>query len=502
MNQKMDNSLNSMVGKATFWSSMTETIAKIISPIVNMILARLLTPEAFGIVATLTMVTSFADIFTDAGFQKYIVQHEFSSIRELDNTTNVAFWTNLGISTLIFIVIFVARNKIAMMVGNPGYGNSISIASIVILLTSFSSIQQARYKRAFDFKTTFFIRTIGSFIPLFVTVPLALIFKNYWALLIGNLASNLFRAVALTIKSPWKPQFFYDIHTLKEMFSFSIWTLIESISIWLTSYIGTFIVGNYLSVFYLGLYKTTITTISSIVSIITSSLSPVLFAALSRCQANDNLFEETYFTFQRLTAVLVIPLGVGIFVYNKLITRILLGNQWLKVSGFLGLYGLNYSLLVIFNNYNSEVFRSKGKPKISLMVQLMYLMFLCPTLLYFVKKDFSVFTIFYGFAILEICVNSFLCLYLFFKIKFTTVLKNIMPSIVSAVIMGVFGKLMIEISISIVWQCISVFLCIGIYFMVLFIVFPNIRKEILNTVIVENMFRKVGLSNIYSNWFR
>lgn len=77
-----------------------------------------------------------------------------------------------------------------------------------------------------------------------------------------------------------------------------------------------------------------------------------------------------------------------------------------------------------------------------------------------------------------------------------------MPSIVSAVIMGVFGKLMIEISISIVWQCISVFLCIGIYFMVLFIVFPNIRKEILNTVIVENMFRKVGLSNIYSNWFR
>ena len=71
------NNLNKKIGMAAKWSIATEIAAKLISPVSNMILARFLTPEAFGVVATVTMVTSFADMFTDAGFQKYLVQHEF-----------------------------------------------------------------------------------------------------------------------------------------------------------------------------------------------------------------------------------------------------------------------------------------------------------------------------------------------------------------------------------------------------------------------------------------
>ena len=68
------NNLNKKIGMAAKWSIATEIAAKLISPVSNMILARFLTPEAFGVVATVTMVTSFADMFTDAGFQKYLVQ--------------------------------------------------------------------------------------------------------------------------------------------------------------------------------------------------------------------------------------------------------------------------------------------------------------------------------------------------------------------------------------------------------------------------------------------
>ena len=87
----MSANINKKVGQATKWSSITEIIAKLISPITNMILARLLVPEAFGVVATITMVISFAEIFTDAGFQKYIIQHEFLDDEALNNSTNVAF---------------------------------------------------------------------------------------------------------------------------------------------------------------------------------------------------------------------------------------------------------------------------------------------------------------------------------------------------------------------------------------------------------------------------
>ena len=187
----MQNNLDKKIGRATKWSSLTELIAKLISPVVNMVLARILAPEAFGVVATITMVISFAEIFTDAGFQKYLIQHEFESEDDLNKSTNVAFWTNLFVSVLICGVIFLFRDPIAVMVGSPGLGNSISIASILLIIVAFSSIQMARFKRSFDFKTLFYIRVGTSLIPLVITVPLAFILKNYWALLIGNIIKQL-----------------------------------------------------------------------------------------------------------------------------------------------------------------------------------------------------------------------------------------------------------------------------------------------------------------------
>lgn len=90
--------LKNSVLKATKWSSITELLAKLVSPISSIILARILMPEAFGVVATITMIISFADMFTDAGFQKYLVQHEFKNNKEKYKSANVAFWTNLFIS--------------------------------------------------------------------------------------------------------------------------------------------------------------------------------------------------------------------------------------------------------------------------------------------------------------------------------------------------------------------------------------------------------------------
>lgn len=81
----------SKVLNATKWSSLTEIAAKLVTPISNMILARLLTPDAFGVVATATMIFSFADMFTDSGFQKYLVQHEFTNAQDREESTTVAF---------------------------------------------------------------------------------------------------------------------------------------------------------------------------------------------------------------------------------------------------------------------------------------------------------------------------------------------------------------------------------------------------------------------------
>ena len=185
------SNLNKQVQSATKWSVFTEIAVKIISPITNMILARVLTPEAFGVIATVTMLVSFTDIFTDAGFQKYIVQHQFRDENDEDLSICVAFWTNMMISIGLWGMIFLFNEQLSVILGNPGLGRAIYMGALILPLTSFSSIQTAIYRKSFNYKGISCVRIAVKLVPLIVTVPLAFLGLSYWALIIGNIAGEL-----------------------------------------------------------------------------------------------------------------------------------------------------------------------------------------------------------------------------------------------------------------------------------------------------------------------
>ena len=311
----MSESLNTKVKTATKWSAITEIAAKLVTPIVSMVLARLLTPEAFGVVTTLTMIITFAELFTDAGFQKYLIQHEFKDELDREQSTNVAFWSNLVMSLFFWGIIAVFNAPLAALVGNPGLGHVLVVACAAIPLAAFSSIQMALYKRDLDYKTLFKVRMVSTFIPLVVTVPLALWLRSYWALVMGTLTVNLVNAVLLTAFSKWRPRFFYSFNKLKEMLSFTMWSMIEAVAIWLTNYVDVFIVGTMLSQYYLGLYKTSSTLVGQIMGLITAVTTPILFSALSRLQGDEQEFQRLYFRFQKIVGLLVIPMGMGLFLF-------------------------------------------------------------------------------------------------------------------------------------------------------------------------------------------
>lgn len=471
--------LNKKIGSATKWSSLTEIAAKLVSPITNMVLARLLTPEMFGVIATVNIIISFTDMFTDAGFQKYLIQHEFKDEKDRADSTTVAFWTNLLISVFLWVVIILFRDQLSTLVGNPGKGVVLAVACASLPMTSFSSIQMALYKRNFDYKTLFYARIVGILIPLLVTVPLAVVLRNYWALVFGELAKQLANAVILTVRSSWKPSFFYSIAKLKEMFAFSMWTLFEQISIWLTNYIGTFIVGIYLSSYYVGLYKTAMTTVNQFTTLITAAVTPVLFATLSRVQNDDEQFRKYFFSFQKAMSILIVPMSVGIFIYRDLITRILLGSQWVEASMFIGLWGITSCLGILLNNFSSETYRALGKPKLSLFAQVIHLVCLVPALLWAAPKGFE--TLYWTRSLIrfQMYITQMIIMCIFIKISFWQIIKNIYSSIIAALIMGLFSIFIKMISPSVIWQFVSIVLCILVYACVI-LVFPSTRKVLLN----------------------
>lgn len=482
------NHLASKIINATKWSMVTEIAAKLIVPITNMILARILSPEEFGIIATITMIISFADMFTDAGFQKYLIQHEFKNDKDKYEHANVAFWTNLIISILLWILIGIYRESIATLVGNEGLGNTILVAGISLPLTSFSSIQMSLYRREFDYKTLFYVRIVGIFLPIFLTIPLAILGFGYWSLIIGTVCGNLANSIILTIKSKWKPMFFYKYRILKEMIAFSSWSLVEAISIWLTNWVDTFIVGSILSTYYLGIYKTAPSTVGGIMGLVTSTTMSILFSSLSRLQNNEYEYKKTLFKFQKIVGIFVLPMGIGIFVYRNLITSILLGTQWNEASTLIGLWGITSSFMILFGSYCSEVYRSKGKPQLSFLAQILHLAILIPTCYFAANKNFECLVWARSLIRIQLIIVHFIIMHFVIKISPWEMIKNNIPSIICSVLMWIIAELFITISDNFIWQIISIIMCIIIYF-IFAMLFKTMRIEILT--IINNNTKKI-----------
>lgn len=206
----------------------------------------------------------------------------------------------------------------------------------------------------------------------------------------GTIASNLLLAIWLTVRSAWRPSLKYSFAELKAMFSFSAWTLVEQASIWLTSWLGAFILGTMMTSYYLGLYNTSISLVNAVIGIITGAVNPVVFATLSRFQMDRGKFDAAFYAMQRYLGLAVIPIAVALWAYSDAVVALYLGDQWIEATTFFGLYSLTSAFVVVFGHIASDAYRSLGKPRLSLLAQLGFLLFQTPGLILGATQGFAV----------------------------------------------------------------------------------------------------------------
>lgn len=388
------DNLASKAANAAKWSVVTEIVVRLISPVTTMVLARILTPASFGIVATASMITSLGDMFSDAGFQSYIIQHKFDDEAEEYLSASVAFWTNLAVSATAVALVFVFQDQLAHVLGIEGLGMTLVVASFSMLFTSLVSVQTALYRKAFDFKTLFSSRAGSHMLILFVSVPLALLGFDYWSMIIGTVVSNAFMALWLTVQSPWKPRLEYSFAQLKKMFSYGAWILAESLATWLNTWAGTFIIGTLLNSTLVGYYKTSTSICSAVTTIVTSAVLPIVFRSLSVVQDDDKRFEAIFYQMQKYLALPLVPIAIGVFVFRRLFTFLFLGEQWYETSLFLGLWMLASCIVIVLGYMCSEAYRAKGKPKYCVLVQVLYLVPFLPSLYFSAKAGYGAISVF------------------------------------------------------------------------------------------------------------
>lgn len=454
---------------STAWAFGAECAAKLIVPITNMILARILAPDAFGIVVTVNMVISFAEMITSSSFQKYIVQKEFKDDNELNRFASVAFWANLALAITALVAIAVFNTPIAEFVGSPSYGSSIIVASFALPLTALSGIYEGIYKRKFNFKTLFLIRVAVCLVPLVITVPLALFGLGHWALIIGTLSGHVLRNLFfLFYKRTWYPKLYFKFSELRDMLSFGLWSLLEAIIAWLITWVDVFLVTRAFDAYYTGLYKNSQSTVTSILSIITASTQPVLFSLLSRLQDDEVEFKKTYIDYVKYVSVFMIPMGVGLLAYSDVATMILLGEDWMEASNFIGLWGFATALTCLFCELNREAYRALNKPKVSFLVMLSHLIIIVPVCMLALPLGFEKFVVIRSFAYLELLIPNIICTKLVLRASLRKYIKGMLIPVGVSVVMYVVALIMRHFLGDALWiKILQIFVCVLVYFGVL-----------------------------------
>nr|WP_076779515.1 oligosaccharide flippase family protein [Lachnoclostridium phocaeense] len=458
---------------ATKWSMISEVIAKVISPITTMILARLLSTEVFGIVASITAITSLADLLTDAGFNAYIVQHQFKSEIEKKNTFNVCFWSNFIISSVLFWVIVINRNTFSALVGAQGFEKALIVASLVLPLTSISSIEQAIMKKELRFKEVGLIKVISKIVPLVSTIPLALSGMEYWSLIIGTLIGELVNVILCLKIGSFLPSFYYSFAYLKKISSFSLWAFMESILEWLIANIAILFLGSLYGIYYLGVFKTGINIISQITTSVYALYSNVYKSAIAKEQSNAQSFKQIFYTFQRYTSIISIPLGVGVFLYRNLVTDILLGSKWYESITLIGLWGLTAMISIAFGNFYSDAIRAKGYPQKLVFIDLIYLATIILILMNTENMNFQEFCIYFSLAkiiqpVLQIFWGQKIC-----NIRFLSVLSNCYPQLIATGVMATIVIIFNFTKYDNLIQIVTVFISIIVYFIILVCIHPE-----------------------------
>lgn len=466
--------METKVVAAAKWSLITEVLAKLITPITNIILAHILAPTAFGILATIMMVISFAEMLADAGFQKFLVQYEFENEEDKQRSVSVAFISNIVLASLLWVSIIIWRDDLASLVGNEGLGIPLVVMGGMLPLGAFSSIQMAMYRRSFNFKFLLSIRMITIITPLFVSIPMALLGFDYWSLIVGLLVAQLFTAIALCVRQEKFISIYFSYRVFCNMFSFSAWSLAEAFSIWLTAWVDTFIISHFLNAYYLGVYKMPTAIVTTVMAIATSSMAPVLFAALSRHQHNQEEFEKTFLTFQRYMALFLVPLGVGMFVYQDFIVQILLGPQWQLAGIVLGSWALSSSLVTAISYLISEAFRAKGMPNISFLAQMLHLIVLIPVIYICVQYDFTTFVYARSIVRVQMIAVLLILLSIYVDMNAWRVIRNIKSYIIASLIVGIGSYLLLHVYNSMIWTIFCICISLISYLVVLYM-FPTER---------------------------
>jgi len=340
------------------WSMASEVAAKAIQPTLFIVLARLLTPEDFGIMTSALMVISFSQIFWDAGMGKALIQRQ----TDIETAANAAFWVNITLGILIAGLLYLLAQQIALTFFQDDRVTAVlQVMTLQIMLGALSSVQIALLQKEMGFRKLFWVRLATVSLPGLASIPLAWNGMGYWALVAGTLTGQAVQTTMLWHMSHWRPRRSFQPELAKQMGKFGAWVGMSGLMAWFYVWADALIVGMYLGSHELGLYQTGNQFAAMIFAILFGPIAPVFYSYLSRMGPNRDGIRQAARKVIKAITFLSIPLALVIFFLASPMAEALFGSSWHGIELIIGVMALVHGFAWVIG-MNGEVYRALGKP--------------------------------------------------------------------------------------------------------------------------------------------
>ncbi|MEM6837292.1 MAG: MOP flippase family protein [Cyanobacteria bacterium P01_C01_bin.120] len=357
-------SLRQKAIRGAMWSAVEKWGAQLASTAIFLLLARLLGPETFGLVALANVFLAFMRIFLDQGFAQAIIQKDELEPEHLDT----AFWTSVLMGALFILMIFMGAGFVANFYDEPQLAPIIRWMSFSFLFGGLSSVQSAILKRNMQFKA-FAARSLVATVACGIAgVGAALAGLGIWSLVIKEFVFGLTGAILLWSVSNWKPGLRFSPSHFKELFSFGINIIGFNFLNFFNRRSDDILIGYFLGPVALGYYSVAYRLLLIMTQVLTTVTTQVALPTFSRIQKEREKMRNAYYKVTGLTSLISFPAFTLVAVLAPEIVHCFFGEQWIQsiaVMRVLALIGILHSI----SQFNGTVLLATGKPAIRLAIQ-------------------------------------------------------------------------------------------------------------------------------------
>jgi len=332
-----------------------QVLAQISQFLVAVFLARLLTPKEFGLLAMVTVFSSFANLFSDLGFGPALVQCKCVTERHYSSI----FWLNAAVGCALTAGFAALSPLIARFYLEPRLVPIMSVLGFCFSITALGLVHRVILTRDMDFRTVGWIDFASLSISGILAITLAKYGLGIWSLVIQMLSQSLLQVIGLWWASSWRPRLLFDSSVIRELFKFSSnLTAFTAINYWYRNG-DNLLVGKFFGSAALGIYARAYGLMLMPLNQITYVVSRVMFPALSRIQDDKERIRNIYLRSIAMIALVTFPLMSGLFVVADQFVLAIYGPAWSGVAPILRIF----CILGMFQSISTGgwIFQSQGR---------------------------------------------------------------------------------------------------------------------------------------------